>query len=225
MVKVYYAKVFSGLSEDAFASYLDKVEEGRREKILAATNESVRLQSLTAGNLLHYALCERLGAARDKCGPFPINHEKGGKPYLTEYPGTYFNLSHSGGYVLCALGDAPVGVDVQKITKVKEEVAERFFTEKDRLVLAGQDGVERTALFFRMWSVKESYIKLTGKGLQGGLDTFEIDWEGRRVFEKGKHSPAAYFIEAELLPGYSSCLCTRKRVSEVVWKEVLTLQP
>ena len=37
------------------------------------------------------------------------------KPYLKDYPDIHFNGSHSGEYLVCALSDVPVGIDIQKI--------------------------------------------------------------------------------------------------------------
>ena len=198
MVTVYYAEVFTRLTEERFKFYLDKVEEERKKKILLMKNEEGRLQSLTAG----------------------IGYEKSGKPYLREYPDIHFNLSHSGAYVCCGLSDSPVGVDIQKITDVKKGLAGRFFTEDDNRRLNACSGEERKALFFRMWSIKESFIKLTGRGMAQGLDTFEIDWEKNRVHDRGKSGTYAYFTTWDALTGYSACVCSWEPGYSAEWKRI-----
>lgn len=215
MIKVYYTKVFPHLEEDTFFSHLNKIEKERRQKILSNSNEKNRLRSLTAGSLLHDALCRELGLSEKDEPPFEIAYEKRGKPYLTEYPDVYFNLSHSGDYVCCAVGDMPVGIDIQRITDVKEGLAHRFFTERDNQKLAACDEEERKKLFFRMWSIKESYIKLTGRGMEEGLNTFEIDWQGKRI---AAHGTEAYFEECSYLPEYCFCVCTTQSLGKVVWE-------
>lgn len=219
MVTVYYTKVFTHLQEREFLSYLDKIEEERRKKILLMKKEESRLQSLTAGSLLHFALCERMGDVEKNSGPFSMGYGRNGKPYLKEYPDIHFNLSHSGRYVCCALSHTPVGVDIQKITDVKRGIAERFFTGKDNQRLEACGGEERKALFFRMWSIKESFIKLTGEGIAGGLDSFEIDWKRSVVSDGGKTEPSAYFSEWNELAEYSACVCSREPLEKVVWKK------
>ncbi len=221
-MKVYYTKVFPFLEESTFFSQLNKVEEERRRKILSGSNEKVRLLSLTAGSLLHEALCRELKIAADKKGPFEVAYTEGGKPYLPDNPKLHFNLSHSGAYVCCAVSGEPVGVDIQQITEVKEGMAERFFTEKDKQRLSALRGEEKKQLFFRMWSIKESYLKLTGKGITAGLDSFEIDWKGNKILDGG--TEAACYEEYNCLPQYCLCVCMGVPCKEVVWEEILSAE-
>ena len=232
MIQVYYTEVFPFLEENTFFSHLNKIEEERRKKILKNNNEKVRLRSLSAGCLLHDVLCRKLGISPENSQPFDIAYEEGGKPYLVKYPKLHFNLSHSGDYVCCAVGDVPVGVDIQKLVEIREGVAGRFFTDEDNERLAKCTEKEREKLFFRMWSIKESYIKLTGKGLSGGLDHFEIDWQRKGILERNVQDAkkekdfwesidvAAYFEEWDQLDQYCFCVCAERDLEKVVWEEV-----
>lgn len=221
MIKVYYAKVFPHMEENTFFAHLNKIEKKRRQKILAGTNEKARLRSLTAGSLLHDVLCGELGLLAKNQPAFEFAYEKEGKPYLVRYPKLHFNLSHSGDYVCCAVGSTPVGIDIQKITKVKEGLARRFFTDKDNRNLASCSKEDREKLFFRMWSIKESYMKLTGRGMAKGLNTFEIDWQRNLILEKSTDmsEAAAYFQEYGSLSQYCFCVCTKVKPQKVVWRE------
>lgn len=219
MITVYYTEVFTHLKENDYRFYLNKMEEERRKKLLLIKKESGRLQSLTAGSLLHFSLCEQIGDEK-KSPSFSVEYGENGKPYLSEHPDLHFNLSHSGSYVCCALGDRPVGVDIQKITDVKKGLAERFFTEEDNRKLHQCSEKERKKLFFRMWSIKESFIKLTGKGIAGGLDTFEIDWAENLILDREKKDPIAHFMVCNNLAGYSACVCSWTPMGDVVWKRV-----
>ena len=229
MIAVYYRKVFSHLEEDAFFRLLGKVEAGRRERLLKMKGKEQQMCSLAAGCLLHDALCRKLGEHAGDRDAFQVAYGTMGKPYLPGYPGIHFNLSHSGEYVCCAVGDVPVGVDLQKKAARDgsgqpgfwryKRLAERFFTREDNLRLEACCEEEREDWFFRMWSVKESYSKLSGIGIARGLSGFEIDWERNAVLEKGRVEPWAYFAEQDKLGGYSFSLCTRDRGQEIAWKE------
>lgn len=223
MITVYYAKISPFLKADDFGFCLNLVEERRREKILKLSGREEQARSLAAGSILHYALCRELKLSPDTTGAFSIGYEEDGKPFLTEYGDMYFNLSHSGEYVCCAAGDEPVGVDIQKHTPVREKLAHRFFTKEDNRKLALCSDKERRNLFFRMWSIKESYVKLLGKGMRKGLDSFEINWEQKAVFEKDKESPAAFFYEKRDIPEYSFSLCLGQEKQEICWAEVDTV--
>lgn len=221
MITVYYAKVFPFLEEDTFLSDWNKIDKVRQEKIRAVKNPDAGRRSLAAGCLLHDALCEKLELSTGRQIPFSIGYEADGKPYLTQRPDVHFNVSHSGDYVCCAISDVPVGVDIQKEVPAGKNLAERFFTPADCRELSECDENDREHLFFRMWSIKESFIKMTGKGMRQGIASFEIDWHHRWIWEKEKKMPSACFTEYRHLPGYSFCVCAEKAGQEVVWREIL----
>ncbi len=95
----------------------------------------------------------------------PIAFSERGKPYFTE-GGYHFNISHSKGLALCALSDAPVGVDIEPIKREfaeKEEgIARRFFTEEERRLLATSP--DKGEAFTKIWVRKEAFVKRSGEG-------------------------------------------------------------
>lgn len=215
MISVYYTKVFPFLKEGTFFAHQDQIGEKRRQDIRNKKNEEAKARSLAAGVLLHEGLCEYLNYPPEGTPPFQTGVGQWGKPYLVDYPGIYFNLSHSGEYVCCAVADFEVGVDVQQHQAVKDKVANRFFSMEDNRLLAGLNETEKGEWFFRIWSIRESYVKFTGKGLGQGLDGFEIDWENQMIRDAGK--PSAYFEEKRDLKGYSMCVCGQEKVPEPRW--------
>jgi 4'-phosphopantetheinyl transferase len=104
-----------------------------------------------------------------------INIYKGeqGKPYLADYA-NYFNVSHSGDWVVLAISDQEVGIDIEKIRKVDFRIAERYFSEEEKNKLFKLEGDKKTKYFLDLWTLKESYLKLLGKGLTKSLSTFTI---------------------------------------------------
>lgn len=104
-----------------------------------------------------------------------------GKPALFGIEGFHFNISHSGGYAVCAAADSGVGVDIQQKRPVSEKIAERFFSAAEQEVLSRVTGKEWEDLFFRLWSAKEAYMKYTGKGIKQGMHTFTADLEGKVI--------------------------------------------
>ena len=121
-----------------------------------------RRGSLEARLLLCDAL-KRRGAAF----PAIISRDPLGKPRL-ENSDMFFSLSHSGDYACCAVSDAPVGVDIQRVGADRSKVAGRVFSESENAFLAAlPDGVRADA-FYRLWVLKESLVKATGKGVAAG---------------------------------------------------------
>lgn len=101
-----------------------------------------------------------------------------GKPYL-DHPdarGLRFSVSHSGELgVVAVTHGREVGVDVQRTRPVARAalIAERRFTGAEAAELRRLEGAQRLALFHRLWVRKEAYLKATGAGVAGGLDSFD----------------------------------------------------
>lgn len=102
----------------------------------------------------------------EQAEPLTISYRYGahGKPMIADFP-KHFNLSHSGDYVVCAVSDGEVGVDIQKWVPFKERTAERFFAPEEWKLLQTLPMGQRTEMFYRLWTRKEAYGKYTGLGI------------------------------------------------------------
>ena len=127
-----------------------------------------------------------------------------GKPYLKDWPGVQFNLSHSGGWGVCAVSAAPVGVDVELCRPLKQEVAKRFFTATEQGFLARRPPEE----FFRLWTRKESFTKALGKGLTLPLDSFSV------LDDVLYRDAAAWFFHAQPIEGGFLTVCCQQPEAE-----------
>lgn len=105
------------------------------------------------------------------------------KPYLDERYSSlaepfFFSLSHSGDYVLCAAARQEIGADIQRCKEADiDKISRRFFKGKELAALAAASEAEKSKLFYRIWTRKEAYGKLTGGGLAEALnrDVWEED--------------------------------------------------
>ena len=75
----------------------------------------------------------------------------------------FFNLSHSGNFVGCALHDREIGLDIQKLTEPRESLIRRVCTQEELIFLKSPQD------FCRIWAMKESAVKLTGEGITGNF--------------------------------------------------------
>lgn len=91
-----------------------------------------------------------------------FSYGKHGKPYSSAL---FFNLSHSGQYVICAVGRREIGCDIQIIKPCRDAMARRFFAPEEQAYLFSAKGTERDARFIRLWCRKESLLKRSGEGL------------------------------------------------------------
>ena len=100
----------------------------------------------------------------------------GGKPYLQGNDRLHFNLSHSGRWVALAWGDSPLGIDIEQIQMDagKEEIARRYFRSDEQAYVFAVPGDERARRFYRVWTMKESYLKYLGTGIDRPLNSFSV---------------------------------------------------
>ena len=164
MLKVYYCR----LPDSAPDVPTELLSAYRREKFEKQTNERVRLRSLISELLLRHALRDG-GFAVD--GPLNIVVSEQGKPFLRD-GGCFFSLSQSADAVLCALGDRNVGADIQLASKASEALTGRFFSEEERAFVRGAEDPDRA--FTEIWSKKESFCKMDGRGLALPLGSFSV---------------------------------------------------
>ena len=125
----------------------------------------------------HCALRHLLGLYLGRRGRHVhLRRDRGGKPRLAT-GGLSFNLSHSGGQALIAITRAAqTGVDIEcrrPLPRI-ESLAARFLSDSEQRALRECPPVDRAALFFQIWALKEAFIKATGRGLSQPLNGFEL---------------------------------------------------
>ena len=169
--------------------YAGKVEEWTRE-----WKEEKNRESLCGRLLLLYGL-EELGyegwtvghskGTERASGDFPgireslkelegaLKRGPYGKPYLAGYPDIHFNISHSGGYGVCAISSMPCGVDIQekRAVRSKRMIERTMNAQEQRQILEAEDSTKE---FIKLWTYKESCIKLSGKGLHQDMRTMKV---------------------------------------------------
>ncbi|MGG0537718.1 4'-phosphopantetheinyl transferase family protein [Priestia aryabhattai] len=101
-------------------------------------------------------------------------YNKYGKPYLQIDPSFHFNISHSGDWVVVVSSSEEVGIDIERIQKINFDIAEKYFTISEYNDLLSCREENRIKYFFDLWTLKESYVKLLGKGLSIPLNSFTI---------------------------------------------------
>jgi len=88
-----------------------------------------------------------------------------------------FSLSSSGDHSAVALAwRRPVGVDIEQIADDVEisAVAKAVFSQRERQALEAAPEFRRRAIFFRIWTRKEAYVKARGTGLTRDLGAFDV---------------------------------------------------
>lgn len=186
-----------------FDRLYSSVSKERQEKIDRLKNEKEKRLSLGAYALLLRAL-SRIGI-----NDILIEYGEFGKPYLSGVEGVYFSLSHSGERVMCVLSPLDVGCDVEAVQDRSLSVAERFFAPEEAAYIESiSDADLKRDAFFRLWTLKESFVKCLGTGLNLPLDSFSVDISKKDVTlrQSCTRSPV-YFREYLISDSYRCAVC------------------
>ena len=157
-MKVYYITV-----EDVAKYNISRIKQimpTRFAKAQAYKHEKDRLLCL-GGSIL---MADIVGITNES----DICFNSSGKPFANGFP--EFNISHSGDVCVLAVGDEPVGIDIEKADCDNLTIAENVFSDKEYEWMC-PDPVVR---FHRLWTLKESLLKAAGTGLVDDMKSVDI---------------------------------------------------
>ncbi len=220
-LSVYVADTKALQDEELFRAGYRMVPSERREKADRFIFRKDKTLSIAAGLLLKKGLRDR------GISEYSVSYGPNGKPFLMDFvcgigneklqKPVHFNLSHSEEKVMCVISDAEVGCDVEKITDIDLEIAKRFFfTTEYETIVAGETPNQQRELFYRLWTLKESFMKATGLGMALPLDSFRVDL--LKDLQKGENTQTAvlchhvngrqyHLKEYDMKDGYRYAVC------------------
>jgi 4'-phosphopantetheinyl transferase len=174
-MQLYSININLGIPKTVYFNLLDQVSLDKKAKLTKYIHFSDFKRGLISDLLIRYLIGNTFNLSNDEI-EFGIGIH--GKPFLIGFSDFQFNLSHSGQWVVCAVDQLPVGVDVEEMLPMDIQSVEKFFSIEEQRYLNNFSGIERHEQFYNLWTLKESYIKKIGKGLTVPLDSFTIDFQG-----------------------------------------------
>lgn len=88
-------------------------------------------------------------------GEYEINEH--GKPISEN---KFFNVSHSHGYVVFALDNAPIGIDIEQIRSINQNLIDFVSNDEEKKYIHDDTS------FFEIWTNKEALVKALGTGIK-----------------------------------------------------------
>ena len=186
-------------NESLFRKAYSRIDSYRQKRVDRYAKEEDKRLALGAGLLLSFL--------RKKEGiEAPLVYNEHGKAYFEGNP-LYFNLSHSGSYVALAYDKLDLGVDIEAHREVDEGIFPKVFTPAEQALLHQKEGEAKKAMFFRLWTEKESYLKAVGVGLSKPLSSVDFSAHaGQDAFLHQDEDAALSFSCLSAPRGYSLCL-------------------
>ena len=122
-----------------------------------------------------YALLEQLVGT-----PLPpIRRTEAGKPYFAD-GGPHFSISHTTNHAFCCVSERKIGIDAEEIgRRVDLRLANKILSVGEKALF--DTAMDKQDCLLRLWVLKESYAKLTGRGLGSYLKETDFDPNDPRV--------------------------------------------
>lgn len=206
-------------TDEQFQDFYKYISEDRRKKA-----DSYKLKQDWKLSVLASFQLERLLEGMGVKRPVRYTTTPGGKPLLdmekTEFENVtgsavsegkkeiYFSISHSGNFATAVVSDKySVGIDVEDVTSKKRDlnklmkVADKYFLPEEIELIHQATGGDERALpgaFYRIWTMKEAYMKAIGKPL---LEVFrEKQYDPDDVALTQKYNSEAIFSIYRAVP-------------------------
>lgn len=187
-------------------SLLQYVSFDKQQRINAFRDRRDSQLVLMADLLIRAVACRYLSIKNDYLD-FRINEY--GKPYIYGSNYFYYNLSHSGRWVVCAVNHDQVGIDIEEIVPIELDIAQNYLSKKEITYIVKKPEVERAEAFYVILTLKESYIKAMGYGLSKNLNSFtvKIISKNSATITKLSGNSSAFLRQYKIDEGYRLFLC------------------
>ncbi|AQR95342.1 4'-phosphopantetheinyl transferase sfp [Clostridium saccharoperbutylacetonicum] len=203
-MKLYALKITQNIPQPLFNNLLSFLSEEKQKKINKFIKKEDADRSLIGDILIREALLCDFQIRNIK-----FNYNAYGKPYLINDPHIFFNISHSGDWVVCAINDCEIGIDIEKVDRFDLDIAKHFFSEKEYFNLIKIAPLKRIEHFYDLWTLKESYIKAYGMGLNLDLRSFSIEIDKNKFILQTKNDfTNCFFKQFDIDKNYKLSVCT-----------------
>ncbi|WP_223204289.1 4'-phosphopantetheinyl transferase family protein [Alicyclobacillus suci] len=135
-----------------------------------------------------------------------------GKPKIREPIGFDFNVSHADKMMICGVTrHGVIGVDIEKVTNIDVSIATEFLTHEEWHFLM-RNGNGNVDDFFRMWTLKEAFVKAIGTGITDDLKAIQFD---ESVLHQSSFSLKEWYFCTMMLGDYRLSICTSEPQGEL----------
>ncbi len=158
---------------DSNLGILDRNERGRYKSF---KYRSDKIRFLERHIVLRNILEKYINIKADK---IKFTYNKFGKPSIKDN-NIFFSISKAEGFFIIVVSNKEVGIDAEKIKKIKDLGAASIFCAKDEM-----DYIKNNPnAFLKIWTLKESLIKCIGEGMSFNLKRACLSFNNQKIILK-----------------------------------------
>ncbi len=113
-----------------------------------------------------------------------------------------FNISHSDDYVVGIISKYDIGIDIENICNVSKEKLRRFFCKEE--INYCNSAIDTC----KIWTLKESYLKCIGLGLNVPLNSFSVITNDKMLLSINGNENMYYSFSSKKIDNYVISVCT-----------------
>ena len=141
--------------------------------------------------------------------PAVVSHKPSGQPYIEGHENIKISISHSAGHVLVGASEKLIGVDIEQLAPLRENVLKRTYLRDERIYVERAADPDRA--FFEVWTRKEAYAKACSEGLRRVMIALVCDEIGLLYRMKGPGGEPLYCKAYDDIAGAAACVCCAER--------------
>lgn len=160
----------NGILESEMNQYMHYLSHEKQNQIESFLFDIDKKLSLLSDLFVRSIACKVLNL---KNNDLVFSKDKYGNPSLQGFPKFQYNVSHTKNAIVVGFSNYPLGVDIEKILKSEQLVAERSFCPNEiRYMQSHPD--KQDNLFYKIWTQKEAYLKYIGKGITVPMKSIDV---------------------------------------------------
>ncbi len=139
--------------------HMEECTEAEVQRMLPLVSAQRREQALKYKHTLGQFCCLKswLMLSAMHIGEMEFLYNEHGKPYIEGGP--FFSISHCKEAIAVAIDDQPIGIDIEAIRNVDQDLILRTMNEEE------QKQIHSNRDFTRLWTQKEAIVKAQGVGI------------------------------------------------------------
>ncbi|MGE7594669.1 4'-phosphopantetheinyl transferase family protein [Peribacillus frigoritolerans] len=170
-MKIIALKLPIDLNENTYEEMLNLCSRQRQWSIHKLQKIKDKYRSLFGELLAKWCISDSL---KDPFQNIQFVLDENGKPHLAGGR-IHFNISHSGDWVVVGIHNDSIGVDIEEVKDFNiYEIANSTFSSDELMYLIKSPKANQIEIFFKMWTLKESWLKCIGSGFLVPPNTFSI---------------------------------------------------
>ncbi|MBK3494734.1 4'-phosphopantetheinyl transferase superfamily protein [Viridibacillus sp. YIM B01967] len=207
MIELYAFRIPDQIDYHSYTDLLQLVSTEKQRKIERFYKPEDAYRTLFADLLVRHLLMDKYQVSNEDIKFFNNPY---GKPYVHGFPKFSFNISHAGNWIVCAVDEIPLGIDIELIKPIDFTIAKNFFSEEENEDLRKIDASRKLEYFFELWTIKESYVKALGTGLSVNLNAFTVKKAGKDQIHiiRQDHLSPNLVKQYDIDPLYKCSLCS-----------------